>query len=492
MSEYFTAFVKNAAAYGERTAIVHGGDSISYAGLIQAARAFGEKLREGRSKTGRIIPVTVPAGIEWFAQVLGILSADFAAVPVSAAIPPERAEFILRDIENTADLPEDAALIYYTSGSTGKPKGVVLTNANITAFSLMHGETVNLRGHINPTKKSCANKNEELFRQDKESDCSKALCLTNEHDAVFGEKGQVFGARDCWRINNAAVCSDPSFDAFLLMAMPALLFGVTLHIPPDEVRTSLVALHKYLIKYKIEITFLTTQLAVSYMRAFDNKRLKTLLTGGEALRGFTLRSYDVWNLYGPCEATVYITAHKLTHDDADNPADIPIGKATGTNRILLTDGEICIAGHQVSAGYLNRPDETAERFVPNPEYNPERDDPAYRIMYKTGDLAEYDKNGELHFRGRADNQVKISGYRIEPGEVEAKIMTCSGIKAAKVSISKDSQGGFVLNAVCVGDSDSLTLRRELESMLPRAMIPANIKFASEIKTDPRTGKGVMD
>jgi fengycin family lipopeptide synthetase D len=438
VGEFFSEFVKNAEAYGEKTAIVQGGESVSYADLIQASYAFGEKLRRNTAPANRIIPVTAAAGIEWFVEVLGIMSAGCAAVPISAAIPPERAEFILQDIKNAADLPDNASLIYYTSGSTGKPKGVLLTQAGIAAFSQMQGELLNLCGQ-----------------------------------------------------SNAAICSDPSFDAFLLMSMPALLCGLTLYIAPDEDRSSLVALHRFLVKNKIDITFLTTQLAQSYMRAFDNKVLKTLLTGGEALRGFTPRGYDIWNLYGPCEATVYVAAHKLTEADLLNPADIPIGRATGENRILLIGGEICIAGPQLAAGYLNRPEETAERFRDNPEYNPDTDDPAYKTMYKTGDLAEYDTNGELRFRGRADNQVKISGYRIEPGEVEAKIMACNGIRAVKVGVTKDRQGGFVLNAVCVGESDSRTLRRELEKTLPRAMIPANIDFVPEIKTDPRTGKGVM-
>ncbi|MDR0952133.1 MAG: AMP-binding protein [Oscillospiraceae bacterium] len=434
MNNYFSAFSESATQNLDRIAISSSGETITYGQLLTAAEDFAQTLRA--SGPPRLVPVRRSAGIAWFIEVLGIMAASCAAVPISSAIPSERADFILRDIENPSGLSDDAALIYYTSGSTGAPKGVVLTSEAIKAFSKAHGE---------------------LFSEEK----------------------------------TVGVAADPSFDAFLLSCFPQLLYGATLHIVPDEVRASLVSLHKFLLRNKIEIIFLSTQLALSYMRAFDNKLLKILLTGGEALRGYVPRSYRVFNLYGPCEATVYVLAHELGEQDALNPADIPIGRQTGANRVMLIEGEICISGPQLASGYLNRPEETARRFVPNPLYDPTRDEPSYRLMYKTGDLAEYDERGALRFRGRADKQVKISGYRIEPGEIEAKIAACAGITAVKVSVLTGKNGEAVLSAVCVGDSDEAKLRRELEKTLPRPMIPTHITFESEIKTDPRTGKGVM-
>jgi non-ribosomal peptide synthetase component F len=433
-TDFFALITDNARAYPDRIAIVSGDESITYGELITAAESCKNSIGGSR----RIVPVTAPAGIDWFTRVFGIMAAGLAAVPISGAVPPERADFILRDTGDSAGLPDDAVLIYYTSGSTGSPKGVILTHGNIISFSKTHAK---------------------LF---------------------FDET-----------IKNAAVVADPSFDAFLLSSFPALMQGLTLYIAPEEVRTSLVSLHKYLIKNRIDITFLTTQLALSYMRAFDNKYLKTLLTGGEALRGYVPRGYKVYNLYGPCEATVYVTAHCLTEADAANPSDIPIGKPTGENRIMIIDGEISISGEQLSAGYLNRPEETAARFTANPDYRADTDDLSYRFIYKTGDRAELRADGELLYRGRTDSQIKISGYRIEIGEIEAKIMSCEGISGVKVNALIDDNGERYLNAVCVGNSDEQKLRRELERILPRAMIPAKISFIERIKIDPRTGKGVM-
>jgi non-ribosomal peptide synthetase component F len=434
MNSYYAEFCESAKHCADSIAICAAGETITYTALLAAANDFAKTLPAG--KTPRLVPVTQSAGIPWFIEVLGILAAGHAAVPISTAIPPERVDFIRRDIENASALPEGAALVYYTSGSTGTPKGVVLTDRGITAFSKMHA-------------------------------------------ALFSEE------------KIAAVASDPSFDAFLLSSLPQLLYGATLHIVPDAVRASLVGLHKFLLKNKIEIVFFTTQLALSYMRTFENKTLKTLLTGGEALRGYVPRHYRVFNLYGPCEATVYVAAHELREADAANPADIPIGTPTGANRVILLDGEICISGPQLAAGYVNRPEETARRFAANPFYDPDRDDVSYRLLYKTGDLAETDTNGELRFRGRRDNQVKISGYRIEPSEIEAKIIACAGIRDVQVRVQTGRDGAAFLAAYCVGGSDEAALLRELEKMLPRPMIPSVITFGTAIKTDARTGKGVM-
>jgi non-ribosomal peptide synthetase component F len=502
MSNYFEEFAENAKSYSDRTAIVCGSSTITYGDLVSRAYTYGEKLSvvharhnistaeydhkitnipmtESDRMNNLIIPVTEPAGIEWFIQVLGIMAAGFAAVPISSVIPTERKEFILSDIGKTDTLDKDAALIYYTSGSTGTPKGVVLTHTGILAFSIMHGE---LFFRDNLHQENCLPQEATLLQEvslPQEATLSQEISLLKKENSPQE-----------LHIQNAAVIADPSFDAFLLSTFPQLLYGITLYIAPDEVRASLVNLHKFLLKNKIDITFLSTQLALSYMRTFDNRTLKILLTGGEALRGYVPRSYRMYNLYGPCEGTVYVAMHQLTAIDTDNPTDIPIGKETGRNHILLIDDEIYITGSQLAAGYLNRPEETAERFIPNPYYKPDIEDPSYARMYKTGDRASYDENGELRFRGRTDKQVKISGYRIETDEIEAKIMSCVGIVGTKVSAVTDRNGETILQAICVGDTDEITLRRELQNKLPKAMIPAIIRFESEIKTDPRTGKGV--
>jgi non-ribosomal peptide synthetase component F len=498
MSNYFEEFAKNSKNYSDRTAIVCGGSTITYGELVSRAYAYGEKLSTDHSHPNLIIPVTEPAGIEWFIQVLGIMAAGFAAVPISSVIPPQRKEFILSDIGKTDNLGKDAALIYYTSGSTGTPKGVLLTHTGILAFSTMHGELF-FRDNLHQEKSL-----PQEVSLPQEASLPQEVSLPQEatllqevnlpQEASLSQEISLLKKENSpqeLHIQNAAVIADPSFDAFLLSTFPQLLYGITLYIAPDEVRASLVNLHKFLLRNKIDITFLSTQLAISYMRTFDNKTLKTLLTGGEALRSYIPRSYRMYNLYGPCEGTVYVAMHQLTAIDADNPKDIPIGKETGRNHILLIDDEIYITGPQLAAGYLNRPEETAGRFTTNPYYNPELDDPSYARMYKTGDRATYDENGELHFRGRTDRQVKISGYRIEADEIEAKIMSCTGIAAALVNAVTDRNGETILQAICVGDSDEITLRRELQNKLPVAMIPAVIKFESEIKTDPRTGKGVI-
>ncbi len=231
----------------------------------------------------------------------------------------------------------------------------------------------------------------------------------------------------------------------------------------DRERVSLVGIHRFLLKHKIDIIFLTTQLAVEYMRSFDNKTLKTLLTGGEALRSHTQRSYAVYNLYGPAECTVYVTAHRVLSEDS---GDIPIGYPTGQNRITLIDSELCVSGPQVALGYLGRE--------------------PFGKTYHTGDFAEFAANGELLYRGRIDDMVKISGYRIEPGEIEAALAAYPGIMAARVTVN-----GEIITAHLAANANNVAkeaLVAYLERRLPAYMIPRVYKFMSELPLDERTGK----
>jgi gramicidin S synthase 2 len=345
------------------------GETVSYRELDERSGRIAAELSAKGIGTGSIIPIRQERGAEWFAYSLGILKAGAAYVPISPSIPAERLNFILRDCEsNTA--PPGAFCVYYTSGNTGVPKGVILSNNGVVS-----------------------------------------LCET--HCALFGFS-HAHGSR-------AAIQADVGFDSFLLSSLPTLCTGGTLYLMNDAERASLVGIHRFMMKNKIETTFLTTRFAVEYMRSFDNKYLKILLTGGEALHSYTPRSYEAYNIYGPIECTAYITAHKLRDGDT---GDIPIGTPIGQNRISLIDGEICVSGPQVAFGYLGYP--------------------PFGEVYHTGDLAEWTDSGELLYRGRLDNMVKISGYRIEPGEVEVTLEKHPGLSAVCVAVKRER-----LTAYCV-------------------------------------------
>jgi non-ribosomal peptide synthetase component F len=425
--------METAAAHKDKPAVIWQGGSLTYGELANRITHYAQKARhcERSEAIQTIIPIAAEENGqitgEWFAKALGAMKAGKAALPVSENLPPGRKAHILEEAKTLIPLP-GTALIYYTSGTAGTPKGVCLTHENLAAFCKMHAQLFNLP----PAAK-------------------------------------------------AAVQADPGFDSFLLSTFPILAQGGCLHIMSPAERISPVGIHKFLMSRKIDVTFLTTQLAVTYMKTFDNPHLSLLLTGGEALRSYYPRSYKVINLYGPTECTVFVTAHTLAEGES---GDIPIGAPTGENGVIVSpEGELCICGPQVAAGYLGRPEETKEKFITGPQG---------MKMYKTGDLTELSEHGEYLYRGRIDDQIKINGHRIEPGEVESVLLSHPEIEAVKISVKREegAEPQLIAHYVPVPQSQltETDLRQHLSKHVPAYFIPRKFIAVKELKTNPVSGK----
>ncbi|GGO96051.1 non-ribosomal peptide synthetase [Wenjunlia tyrosinilytica] len=227
------------------------------------------------------------------------------------------------------------------------------------------------------------------------------------------------------------------------------------------------------------------------------RRLDWLLVGGEALPHLLAEKLSaavdgrVLNVYGPTEATIWSTSHLVSG------ADNSIGRPLSNTRTYVLDercrpvpvgvpGELCIGGDGVAVGYLHRPELTAERFVTDPYAS----DPAAR-MYRTGDIVRHRPGGELEFIGRRDHQVKIHGFRVELGEIEAALGSAPGVQAGAVVADDDGRGGkrLVAHVVMFGPFQAADLRRHLEEQLPRHMVPARIV---ELESMPLLPSGKVD
>jgi len=314
--------------------------------------------------------------------------------------------------------PDDLFILLYTSGSTGVPKGVMLEHRNIVAFC-------------------------HWYRR--------------YYDLHAGDK--------------VAAYASFGFDANMMDLYPALTTGAAVYIISEEMRLNLPDLNRYFDEQGITHSFMTTQVGFQFATNVKNHSLRHLSVGGEALAALTPPSYAMHNGYGPTECTVFTTTYRLR----DYEQHIPIGRPLDNMRLMVMDsdhqrlplgaaGELWVSGPQVSRGYLNQPEKTAEVYV---GWNGTR-------WYRTGDIVRYLPDGNIQFVGRKDGQVKIRGFRIELKEVEAVIREFPGIKDATVQAFDYPNGGKFIAAYVVSDGkiDIPALNAFIKERKPSYMVPA--------------------
>jgi amino acid adenylation domain-containing protein len=334
----------------------------------------------------------------------------------------------------------DPACVFHTSGSTGRPKGVVLEH----------------RGYVN-----------------------MAMGLIESYGITPSDR--------------VLQCVSYAFDVSMSEVFSALLSGASLVVANRARMDHPTGFADYLNRHGVTLAMLTP----GYVNALDRDRLKNLrvlITGGEppemADAAYYSRCLAYYNGYGPTEASVYATLYRID-PDGDYSLGIPIGKPMPNTSIHILDkrhrpvpvgipGEICIGGTGLARNYLEQPEMTAERFVPNP-FGEGR-------LYHTGDLGRWLPDGNILFLGRRDEQIKIRGHRVEPGEIENRLEQYTGVQKAVVIKTGDQH---TLAAYLVADEefDVKELKAHLGRFLPDYMVPS---FFTRIGELPRTPTGKID
>ncbi|HEX6865307.1 MAG TPA: condensation domain-containing protein, partial [Thermoanaerobaculia bacterium] len=280
--------------------------------------------------------------------------------------------------------------------------------------------------------------------------------------------------------DRATLVASPGFDASVWEIWPYLAAGASLHVPPEAVRAEPGALAAWLVRERITISFLPTPLAEAVLEEpWKGTDLRYLLTGGDALhRGADeSASFELVNHYGPTENTVVATATPVARG-ARRP---PIGRPISNVRVYVLDsrlqpqpvgvpGELFVGGGSLARGYLDRPDLTAERFVPDP-FGDGR-------LYRTGDRVRHLPDGSIDFLGRVDFQVKVRGFRIELGEIEAALREHPAVREAAV-VARDEPLRLVAY-VAAEDVRQEELQERLASRLPSYMVPSAFVVLPEL------------
>lgn len=468
--------------------------SITFAELDERAGELASHLRGLGVGPDSLVGVCVGRSIDMLVGVLGILKAGGAYVPLDAGYPTERLEFMVEDAgvqvllarEATADVlpgfggtivrldddrpaaagddgtpsgvtPDNLAYVIFTSGSTGKPKGVAMPHRTLTNLVTWQVRTSSV---------------------------------------AEGAKTLQFAPL--------------SFDVSFQELFATWCAGGTLVLIDSDLRLDASGLIKFMRDRSIErifVPFVTLQyLAEAAAVSGPPCCLKEVITAGEQLQinrhvidlFSALPECVLWNQYGPTEGHV-VTALRLDGDPAQWPALPPIGRPIDNVKIHILDGrmqpcpvgvrgELYIGGAAVVRGYLNRPDLTAERFVTDPF----ADEPGARL-YRTGDLALYRSNGNIEFLGRADSQLKIRGFRVEPGEIESALTADRSVSRAAISVWEPSPGDKRLVAYYVPTDDEAPtvteLRKRLRTELPDYMVP---HLFVQLDSFPTTPSGKVD
>ncbi|MFI1104554.1 amino acid adenylation domain-containing protein [Streptomyces melanogenes] len=482
-------FAEQAAERPEATAVLCGTTCLTYGQLNERANRLAHWLRQHGAGPETLVAVAMERSADLVVALLAVLRSGAAYLPLDPRSPAGRLRTVLDEArpclvltdgpsharaaelagpalpvvsatgapEPGADAPElprvtDAhtAYVMYTSGSTGRPKGVAVTHRNILGLA------------------------------------ADPLWADGSHTRVLAH-------------------APHSFDASTFEIWVPLLGGGTVVVAPPSASAA-DALERTVAEHRPTSAFITASLFNSLVADGSSALagLRHVLVGGEAPSAAAVRRFlarwpgtALTNAYGPTENTTFTTCHRYPAGADGSPT---IGRPMANTRAQVLDerlrpvptgvvGELYIAGAGLARGYLDSPGPTAARFVADPFGAPgER-------MYRTGDLARWNADGDLVFAGRADDQVKLRGFRIEPGEVEAVLVAHAAVSQAAVTVREDQPGDrrLVAYVVPVRGARSAALAPELaalaEQELPDYMVPAVVVLPDGL---PLTANGKLD
>lgn len=467
-------FKETVDKYGNKIAIHSENFNMSYKEVFEKASYLATNLLESGVQKKETIALICEKNIETIVTMIGIIMAGANYLPIDVKYPEDRIKYIIQNcgckhilrkkgqkfnISNVKclyieelfketplrnycfNLPTDTAYVIYTSGSSGRPKGVEIGHKSLI--------------------KICKNIN--YFSTD-----SYHRLL---HMGSF------------------------SFDASVQQIWLTLLNGMTLYIEEDDLLLDMEYFKKYIdlnrITSLIMPTILFNQLGPSYACIFDN--IEQLIVGGDILNVKQVESVfnrnktiNIINGYGPTENTIISTFYEISKDFTEREI-IPIGKPVSNTNVFLMDfndklvpkgfvGEIYLSGDGLAKGYVNNEKEMKKRFIENP-YNPKE------RLYKTGDLAKWNNDGDLVYIGRKDNQVKLRGYRVELSEIENQIQLLPGVKEVVVMLLDNHTLASYYSTYNSIVTEKF-IKKSLKKVLPEFMIPVYFIHLNELPLSP--------
>ncbi|NBD17979.1 MAG: amino acid adenylation domain-containing protein [Cyanobacteria bacterium] len=492
-------FEQQVKRFPDKTAIVFNNEQITFSQLNTQANKLAYHLQQLGISPEVPVGLYMNSSLEMIIGLLGIMKAGGTYVPLDPSLPTENLNVRIQDtgifvvVTEQSSLPNLAGLnvkvvcldqefsqvdspyqnpnsqvtsknlayLLYTSGSTGKPKGVAVEHRQLLNYLYGISKKLNLQNSLNFVTVS-------TFAAD---------------------------------LSNTVIFS-------------ALCMGGCLHIISGQKTYDPDFLNNYFENNNIDCLKIVPSHLIALLRASSFSSFlpnKYLILGGETLSTNLFKTLQtkvpnncqIINHYGPTETTVGVLTNILPKNMNNISETVPLGFPIANSRVYILNnylkpvppevsGEIYIGGNNLTRGYLNYPDITAEKFIPDP-FSQERG----ARLYKTGDQARHTKNGYIEYLGRIDNQVKIRGYRIELGEIEATLTSYPNLQQAVVDVYQDisDKNENKLIAYLVGDKniDVNDLRQFLQNKLPGFMMPSNFVFMEKIplKANGKIDRGLL-
>ena len=463
-------FEEQVAKTPDAIALKFGNKSFTFSELNSLANGLAAELQNQGINNSDVVAIIAKRSYHIVVAMLAIFKCGAAYLPIDYNYPTDRIDTIANDADckviltynvdyaadNTMEIPEDITPvapnthcevtpkdvcgIIYTSGSTGTPKGTLLHHQGLVNY-------------------------------------------TYANDALYGGGSCNIGF------------ATYTFDAFFLDLIPPMLRGKTAIMATEEEQFNQIAFEN-LIKNNPDCNLFITP--AKFKQFVDNcrdtdffKEIHSICIGGEVFPkefiGMFSENTKVFNVYGPTECSMWMLECHVASED------VTLGRPLGNVQVYILDkynaptpigvtGELCISGDGVGAGYLNRPELTAEKFIDNPFWGGK--------LYKTGDLAYWREDGNIAYVGRNDFQVKIRGLRIELGEIENAICGIDGISQAVVVVRKNNEGRQLICAFYTGTkTDAKEIRAHIGKKLPKYMLPHIFTYLDEM---PLTSSGKIN
>ncbi len=483
-------FAARAAERPDAIAVRFGDERLTYAELNTRANRLADRIRACGAAPDQVVGVRLERSIELIVAILAVLKADAAYLALDGNDPADRQRQMLTDAGVT--------LLVTTAEPAGSPVPAGIRTIRLDEIDL--GDT----SGENPAARASSDNLANLIYTSGSTGRPKAVAITHRGVVQLAREQEyaAMGPGEVYLLHSPVTFDAATFEIWLpLLNGGCLAIAPPGHLLPEDLRAVLT-------EYQVTSLFMTTMLFMLVVEhdAAIFADLRQLFFAGEKVSlphvgraRAALPEVRLFNLYGPTEGTTCATYYPIPAADAMPEESVPIGRPTSHTETYILDesghpaaigmpGELHLGGPGVARGYLGQAALTAERFVPHPFSRK----PGARL-YRTGDQVAWLPDGTIQFVGRIDNQVKISGHRIEPGEIEAAIAEYPGVNHVVVVAHSFDIGDKRLIAYVSTDDgnpiDTAALQNALRPRLPDYMLPAAVISLPEL---PLTTSGKVD